>query len=493
MNHKSDLTLPKDKFSLIPSGTGLKNKIQMKKLIIVASVVSLLSSCGSDKMARYNDDIYANPTEERAERARIAAERKKQEEARAKQEAEERAAELAAQKAKDDANPMYKDPSYSDDDYYDYEYSSRIRRFNNPVAGIGYYDNYYTNYYYYNGNPAMYGTSIYSSYNYWGPSYYNYNAWPSSYFGVGFSWGSPNYNAYNPYGFYGYNPWYGGGYNNAYWQGYNNGYANGYNNGYWGYPYGYSYGYPYGGYGYPYGGYCNNGWGYYNIYDVNSGYNNPKHVGPRGSHDGGNSGRRSNPRSDEGIAQKFIQQQQVAMNNTPKFNYQPKKSFNGDNNYNSGNGSVNDPRPNMSGNTNKPLNENGGVEFNTYGSGPGRNTGGNNPNYGTQPKNTINSGGTNEVQFNSPGNTNNPKNTINSGNNSDAQFNNGNTQPVKPVKNRNYNDNNNNNNTPKGNIFDSGSPSFNNGSSPSNNSSSPSNNGGRSGGNSGGGTIRKPR
>jgi hypothetical protein len=470
----------------------------MKKLIIVASVFSLmLSSCGSDKLVRYSDDIYANPTEERQERARIAAEKKKQEEERAKKEAEERAAELAAQKAKDDANPLYKDPSYSDDDYYDYEYASRIRRFNNPVYGIGYYDNYYTNYYYYNGNPAMYGTSIYSSYNYWGPNYSNYNCWPSSYFGVGFSWGSPGYYSYNPYGYYGYNPWYGGGYNNAYWQGYNNGYANGYYNGYWGYPYGYSYGYPYSGYGYPYGGYCNNGWGYYNIYDVNSGYNHPKHVGPRGSHDGGNSGRRSNPRSTEGVAEKFIQQQQVAMNNTPKFDYQPKsmKSLKGDN-YNFGNGTpanptINEPRPNMSGNTNKPLPENGnGVEFSNYGSNPNSNSGNGNPVHGTQPKSTINSGGTNEAQFNNYPSNNSPKNTINSGGTNEAQFNSGNTQPQKPVKNHNYN---NNNNPPKGNVFDSGTPTFNGGNNNSAPSSNPApSNSGRSG-DSGGGTIRRPR
>ena len=33
------------------------------------------------------------------------------------------------------------------DDYYDYEYASRIRRFNRPYYGFGYYDDCYTNYY----------------------------------------------------------------------------------------------------------------------------------------------------------------------------------------------------------------------------------------------------------------------------------------------------------------------------------------------------------
>src|SRR5688572_9615174 len=114
----------------------------MKKVIIVAGIVSMiLSSCTNNKLATYSDDIYANPSEQRAEKARLAAEKKKQQEEQAKKEAEERAAELAAQKAKDDANPLYKDPSYNKDDYYDYEYSSSLRRFNNPVSGVGYYDN----------------------------------------------------------------------------------------------------------------------------------------------------------------------------------------------------------------------------------------------------------------------------------------------------------------------------------------------------------------
>src|SRR2546421_195880 len=39
------------------------------------------------------------------------------------------------------------------DDYYDYEYAARMRRFYNPVSSYGYYDNYYTNSYWYSGIP----------------------------------------------------------------------------------------------------------------------------------------------------------------------------------------------------------------------------------------------------------------------------------------------------------------------------------------------------
>lgn len=429
----------------------------MKKVIIIAGIVSLaLSACNTSKLVTYSDDIYANPSEERLEKARLAAEKKKKEEELAKKEAEERAAALAAQKAIDDANPAYKDPVYDKDDYYDYQYASRIRRFDNPVNGVGYYDNYYTNYYWYNGNPGMYGTSIYSSYNYWGPSYSNYNCWPSSYFGVSYGWGSPNY-GYNPYGGWG-NP-YGGGwgnpYSNAYWQGYYNGYNNGFYNGY--------YGYPYGGYNY-YG----NGWGYYNQFDVNSAYNKPTNA-PRGSHDGGNSGRTSNPGlANNGLVQKYVQEVQVAQAMTPKFDKdlrstKSKNNFDNTNNNQATfeNYNPNDVRPN-SGSSNPKNNINSGntndVNFNN----------GNTPSY-TTPKSTINSGNNNDVQYNTPPKTN--VYTPNSGN-----------EPIKPSKNNNIE-----NTKPKGNIFDSGSPTFNNG---GGNKPTPSGNTPRGGGSDGGGTKR---
>ena len=38
---------------------------------------------------------------------------------------------------------------YSDDDYYDYAYTARLRRFYTPVVGVGYFDDYYTNMYWY--------------------------------------------------------------------------------------------------------------------------------------------------------------------------------------------------------------------------------------------------------------------------------------------------------------------------------------------------------
>jgi len=126
---------------------------------------------------------------------------------------------------------------YDQDDYYDYAYSAQIKRFYNPVPFGGYYNDYYTNSYWYDPNPWNYGLSIYMGYNWWGPSY-----------GFGY---------YPSYG-YGYNPYYG-------------------------YPY-YDYGYPYYGYG---GGFCYNDC-YYNSYDKNSFY-----YGHRGGDVGGSSGNTS--------------------------------------------------------------------------------------------------------------------------------------------------------------------------------------------------------
>lgn len=266
----------------------------MKKLLVSSGLITLLlSSCATQKLGTYNDDVYANPAEERKEAARIAAIEQQKRDAEQKRYNDSIAAIEKAQKEKDDANPYYKDREFKYDDYYDYEYATRIRRFDNGIRGLSYYDNYYTNSYWYSNNPYNYGVSVYNGYSWWGPSYNAYSYNPSVTFYYNWGWGSSPYNGYN-----GYNPYYNP-YGSAYWQGYYNGYNQGYNNGYWGYPYsGYGYGgYPYYGYGaYPYygGGWSNpyyNGWGYYNAYDQNSSYT----YGPRTSHGGGNSRRTSNP------------------------------------------------------------------------------------------------------------------------------------------------------------------------------------------------------
>jgi hypothetical protein len=92
---------------------------------------------------------------------------------------------------------------YETDDYYDYSFSSRIRRFHRPMYNTGYYGGIYTDYYWYNNDPFYCGTSIYYGYN-WNSPYYSYYSY------------SPFY-----YDYY-YTPYYTGGYYSYYGYSYNN-------------------------------------------------------------------------------------------------------------------------------------------------------------------------------------------------------------------------------------------------------------------------------
>ena len=113
-------------------------------------------------------------------------------------------------------NNYYGD-NYEMDDYYDYMYSSRIRRFHrNNFTGMGYYNPFYTNTYFYNNDPMFFGNSIYSSYGFFNP----YVPWGFGGSGLSLGWNSfSGFNfgfGYNPYSMFnnpwrwnswGYNPW----------------------------------------------------------------------------------------------------------------------------------------------------------------------------------------------------------------------------------------------------------------------------------------------
>lgn len=62
---------------------------------------------------------------------------------------------------------------FNEEDYYDYAYSARLRRFYSPFSYTDYYADYYTNLYWYTYDPLCWGTSIYLGYNWWYPSYYS--------------------------------------------------------------------------------------------------------------------------------------------------------------------------------------------------------------------------------------------------------------------------------------------------------------------------------
>ena len=94
--------------------------------------------------------------------------------------------------------------AYDPDDYYDYAYSSRLRRFHtNVYAGWGYYDPFFTNLYWYDYSPASFGISIYLGYNWWWPNYYYrpyYYApcWYDYGWRYGWGWHGPHYVYYDP-------------------------------------------------------------------------------------------------------------------------------------------------------------------------------------------------------------------------------------------------------------------------------------------------------
>jgi uncharacterized membrane protein YgcG len=235
-----------------------------------------------------------------------------------------------------------------------------VRRFYNPVSDYGYYDNYYTNTYWYSGNPAQWGMSVYMGYPWWGPNYYSYNYFPQAYWGCGWGLGL-GFGLGFGFG-WGY-PFYGG-----YWGGYH---------GFWG----------------GYHGYGMEGNHYYNSHDGSGNYYGPRGgvashtngraISPFGAkyetasahgtlpavanHSGGinsvrpensNSNVRANENnvSHQGMSKPISSENNSNRNNLPRQNNNvsnqgnnPRSVNNNSGNYNRGNST---PRPSISGNTN---------------------------------------------------------------------------------------------------------------------------------------------
>jgi hypothetical protein len=143
--------------------------------------------------------------------------------------------------------------NYNSDDYYDYAYSSRLRRFYDPYVGYSYYDPIYTNAYWYDPTPNLWGVSLYTTYNWWAPATFYTN--PVCYGGFGWGWNRPGWNINIGWG--GPSCWnYGWGWNNGW----------GWNRP-WGYNYGWGWNDPWG-WNNPYA--WNNGWGWNNPYAWNN-------------------------------------------------------------------------------------------------------------------------------------------------------------------------------------------------------------------------------
>jgi len=177
----------------------------MKKILLPLLLTMLFSACTTTYQAHYNDPNYMSAHEFSSNDDLIAT--------------YENQTETTETDSGTTINNYYAD-YYEADDYYDFSYSSRIRRFHRPMWSMGYYSGLYTDYYWYNNDPFYCGTSIYYGYNYYDPFYSPYYSWGYS------GYYSPYYSYYNHHA-YGYNDHYG--YNNNYnndTYSYNNSYDN---------------------------------------------------------------------------------------------------------------------------------------------------------------------------------------------------------------------------------------------------------------------------
>ncbi|MCX7862433.1 MAG: hypothetical protein N2449_05500, partial [Bacteroidales bacterium] len=214
-------------------------------MIILAAVYLLLVSCSSAKhvSAKYSDDVYStssvsyNATTNESSSNYYS-------DAPITQSQENKEVYTEKSVETDDKGNTYVTNnyySYDPDDYYDYEYTSRIRRFHNTYIGCGYYDSYYTNLYWYTYDPFDWGVSIYFGFRWW--PFYFYYYYPA-YYAVGFyyPWYYDPWWGWHPYyyytGYYGYGYW--SGYHHGYWHGYWDGYWHGYYNGNYAYNYYYN-------------------------------------------------------------------------------------------------------------------------------------------------------------------------------------------------------------------------------------------------------------
>jgi len=155
----------------------------MKSFTLPLILILFLSSCITTNYVNYIDPNYLN-SDEFSSYEEITS--TKQEEP-----------ELLANDSTMDSQADYKV-----EDYYDYTFSSRIRRFHRPMHYSGYYGGIYTDYYWYNNDPFACGSSIYYGYNWHSPYYsiYSYSPYYFSYY-------SPHYYG-SHYGYYGYNTYY---------------------------------------------------------------------------------------------------------------------------------------------------------------------------------------------------------------------------------------------------------------------------------------------
>ncbi|NVO20585.1 MAG: hypothetical protein HXX13_12870 [Bacteroidetes bacterium] len=190
-------------------------------LFCISAALIVLTSCSAQFQARNYDDVYYSSKNKPADEHSFVVKPTKVEPAQAAP---------ASQDNQQSSTVVYADSTQSNsgsggttinnnyygDDYYDYAYSARLRRFHDDFYYNNYYSDYYTNSYWYDNNPWNWGVSIYMGYNWWYPSFYSRWGWPYSSWDYGYnSWGYP----YSNYGYGGYSMGYYDGFYDGYWHG----------------------------------------------------------------------------------------------------------------------------------------------------------------------------------------------------------------------------------------------------------------------------------
>jgi len=210
-NPESDSTMAFINHSIFPA---MKTAILLPALSLI-----ILGSCSSYRTGSVEpDDRYYSLADARKEQRQL---KKLREEA--DQPAENNTQNPTYKQYQDQTPPAEQGSAYGNqtivnnyydmDDYYDYMYASRIRRFYSPYNSFSYYSPYYTNMYWYNYDPFYFGTSIYNSYSFFNPyvpwgynSYkpgwsFGWNSWSGLYLQYNWGW-------YNPWNYYGFGPHY---------------------------------------------------------------------------------------------------------------------------------------------------------------------------------------------------------------------------------------------------------------------------------------------
>ena len=153
----------------------------MRPLLYTSIVLLFLSSCITSSHVHYSDPNYLGSSEFSSY--------------------EEIVTEPVYEIIEEDTDTIT-DNYYSEydvaEDYYDYSFSSRIRRFHRPMYYSNYYGGLYTDYYWYNNDPFYCGTSIYYGYNWNSPYYSYYSPYYSNNYNSHYTYGHNNYHHNTP-------------------------------------------------------------------------------------------------------------------------------------------------------------------------------------------------------------------------------------------------------------------------------------------------------